>query len=131
MQQWTRMTDKSGTEAQSAAHLARVAESATELAHAEIKLVLAHAKAFLAGALKVLVLVLLASSLMQAAVIAVVLSPASAPRAGWFLALSWVALPLGAAAVLLLFALRGLKDLQSRHADSAFDPPATRKPHGT
>jgi hypothetical protein len=88
---------------------ARVLESAVELARAESKLVLSHVKVLSLRALSAVLILLVATSLTQVAILLVALSPVLATFRDWPTVALSVLLPVAAAAVAVWLALRAFK----------------------
>ena len=95
---------------------AQVIESAVELARAESKLVLSHVRVLSLRALSAVLILLVATSLSQVAILLIALSPVLAAFRGWpTIALS-VLVPVAAAAIAVWLALRAFKRLASVEA---------------
>jgi hypothetical protein len=99
------------SQAQPSLAMARVVESAVDLARAEARVALVHARSFLTHALGSLVLVLLAGSLLQGAVVVFTVIAAHGDRITWPLLIASVGAPLGLGLALALWAVWRIVDL--------------------
>jgi hypothetical protein len=102
---------------------ARVIESAVELARAESKLVLSHVKILSLRALSAVLILLVATSLSQVAILLLALSPVLATYRGWPTVALSVLLPVAAAAVAVWLALRAFKRLALVASNPSHTPP--------
>lgn len=90
---------------------ARVIESAVELARAESKLVLSHVKVLSLRALSAVLILLVATSLSQVAILLLALSPVMLAFREWYTVALSVLIPVAGAIIAVVLALRSFKRL--------------------